>query len=99
VIAAVIAAVACLLASASALVVTFILRGPATGVSGVLLGMMFQSGLPMASGVLLTSLGGPVADAGVFGMIVGYFLVTLATNTVLLVLLVGPGASASKAGS
>jgi hypothetical protein len=50
---------------------------------GHLLGMFFRLGLPLGAGMLLQMTGGPLADAGVFGLIVVFYLVTLVAETLL----------------
>ena len=52
-------------------------------VHGHLLGMFFRLGLPLVAGMCLQKAGGPLADAGVFGLIVVFYLVTLVAETVL----------------
>lgn len=73
-----------------ALVLTAALRGPKRAVSGVLLGMLFRMGVPLVAGILLDRQGGPLAKAGVFGMIVGFYFVTLLVETLLALRLVKP---------
>ena len=52
-------------------------------VQGYLLGMFFRFGLPIGAGMLLQSAGGALAESGVFGLIVVFYLVTLVTETIL----------------
>jgi hypothetical protein len=82
----------CWLGAAPSLFLMGWLRGGPHVVSGVLLGMLIRMGLPLAIGLLLAQTGGPLAKAGVFGMIVGYYLVGLLIETLLSVRLIGASA-------
>ncbi|MEX0819658.1 MAG: hypothetical protein WD070_08685 [Pirellulaceae bacterium] len=86
--AAAVAAIVCLGAGLVALTFLALFREPQQVVSGVGLAMLFRMAIPMLIGVVLTSLGGPLAEAGVFGMIVGFYLVGLLVETLLAVRLV-----------
>ena len=57
---------------------------------GVLLGMLFRMGIPLAVGIALDRRGGPLADAGVFGMILIYYFVTLVAETAVSLKLLPP---------
>jgi hypothetical protein len=87
--AAVVAGGICWLGAMAALLLVGLMRGGPQVVHGTLLGMLFRMGLPLAAGLLLTVRGGPLADAGVFGMIVVYYLIGLLVETLLSVSLVG----------
>lgn len=63
-------------------------RGTPWVVHGILGGMLVRMTLPMVVGVALMRTGGPLAKAGVFGMIVVYYLVGLAVETWLAVRLI-----------
>src|SRR5882724_8842460 len=52
-------------------------------VQGHLLGMFFRLGLPLVTGMILQKAGGRLAEAGVFGLIVVFYLITLVTETLL----------------
>jgi hypothetical protein len=52
-------------------------------VHGLLGGTLVRTGLPLASGIFLQQIGGPLAEAGVFGMIVACYLVMLIFETLL----------------
>ena len=95
--AAAVAGGVCWLGATLALVITGLLRGPQTGVHAVLLGMRFRMGLPLGMGLLLHSQGGALARADVLGMLVAYYLVTLAAETLLAVRLVHPKEQVSEA--
>lgn len=58
-------------------------RSSGNAVNGILVGMACRTGIPLVAGVMLHSSGGALAAAGVFGMILGYYLVTLAAETLL----------------
>lgn len=88
VLAALVAAVVCLGAGLVAITFLAIFREPQVAFNGVGLAMLFRMAIPMATGVVLTKLGGPLAEAGVFGMIVGFYLVGLLVETLLAVRLV-----------
>ena len=64
---------------------------PSSGnaLNGILVGMACRTGIPLVAGAMLHSRGGALADAGVFGMILGYYLVTLAAETWLAIRVMG----------
>jgi len=81
-----------------ALVLVTVFRGsPNQMVSATLLGMLFRMGLPLGAGLLLTQAGGPLADAGLFGMILVFYLVGLVVETVLSVRILGSSQHVAKA--
>ncbi len=86
--AAAVAAVVCLAAGFIAITFLALFRDPQQSVNGVGLAMLFRMAIPMAVGFFLTKLNGPLAEAGVFGMIVGFYLVGLLVETLLAVRLV-----------
>ncbi len=96
--AAVVAAAICTLAATLALVSTALLRGPQAALYAVLFGMVFRLGLPLAAGIFLSNRGGPLAEAGVFGFIVVFYLLTLAVETPLSLLLLGSERRTTKSG-
>ena len=71
-----------------ALVLTGLLRRHRQALAGVLAGMFFRLGAPLVVGLWLHQRAGPLAEAGVFGMIMLFYLVTLSTETALAVRLV-----------
>lgn len=83
-----VAAAVCWAGSSLALLLTGWLRGSAAAVHGVLLGSICRMGLPLAVGVVLQAGGGQLAQAGVFGYIVVFYLATLVVETVLSVSLI-----------
>ena len=58
---------------------------------------LFRFGLPLAGGLYLTRQGGSLAESGVFGMIVVFYLITLAVETPLSLALLGADGRNSKA--
>jgi hypothetical protein len=66
-----------------ALIAAGLFRSSRNAVNGILLGMACRTGLPLVAGAILHSHGGALAAAGVFGMILGYYLVTLVVETLL----------------
>jgi hypothetical protein len=81
--AAAVAAGVCWFGSIAALVVTGYSGRSDHAVQGHLLGMFFRLGLPLACGLAFQKVGGTLADAGVFGLIVVFYLVTLVAETIL----------------
>jgi hypothetical protein len=65
-------------------------------VSATLLGMFFRMGLPLMTGLMLTRAGGPLAEAGLFGMILVFYLVGLLVETILSVRLLGSSQRVAK---
>jgi hypothetical protein len=83
--AAIVAAGVCWVGAALSFVLVEWFRRSGNPVAGVLGGMLIRLGLPLAVGVALSEAGGPLADAGVFGLIVVFYLVALVVETLLLV--------------
>jgi hypothetical protein len=83
VLAAAIAGGVCWLSSALALTISFLGQRFEQPIAGILGGMIFRLGLPLATGLAISSLGGPIAAAGCFGMIVALYLVALPIETLL----------------
>jgi hypothetical protein len=63
----------------------------------ILLGTLFRTGLPLVVGFALHRAGGELARAGVFGMILCYYLVALLVETVLSVRVIGSHRTVAKA--
>jgi hypothetical protein len=59
--------------------------------------MVTRLGLPLATGILLDHRGGPLANANVFGMIIGFYFVTLIAETWLAVRLIRDPRNKAKA--
>lgn len=81
--ASLLAALVCWLSASLALSAAFIGQRLGMGIHGLLIGIMLRTGLPRAIGVLLQKQGGPLAEAGVFMMILGLYLCSLVAETVL----------------
>ena len=82
-IAAGIAAVTCWLSGSLALVATYLGQRLGAALNGVLIGMFFRMGLPLVVGFVLQKSNPPLAEAGVFTMILALYLVALVTETLL----------------
>ncbi len=85
-----VAAAICWVGAIIALLLGGLMRGTDNAVNGVLLGMLFRMGVPLGGGFALHQLCKGLAEAGVFGMILAYYFVTLFAETLLAVKLVGP---------
>jgi len=60
------------------------MHGPNNAVTGMFLAMAVRTGLPLGVGIFLAqAIGGPLARAQVFGMILVYYLITLIVETIL----------------
>jgi hypothetical protein len=81
--AALLAGGVCLTSSTLALTISFLGQRFDQPIAGTLGGMIFRLGLPLATGLAIQSLGGPLAAAGCFGMIVALYLVALPVETLL----------------
>jgi len=89
--AAVVAGLVCWVAGLVALATVAVLNKPQQVVHAVAMGMLLRMVIPMAAGMLLVKASAPLAEAGVFGMIVGFYLIGLVVETYLAVQLVaGP---------
>lgn len=84
-------------AGSLALMVVRLMRTPERAISGMLLANLIRMGLPLATGVVLQYQGGPLAEAGVFGRIVIFYLVMLVTEAYLSVRLVKQATEKTKA--
>ena len=83
ILAAVVAALVCWFSASLALTATFVGQRLGFGIHSLLIGIMLRTGLPLAFGVLLQKQGGPLAEAGVFVMILGLYLCSLVAETLL----------------
>jgi hypothetical protein len=81
--AAAIAAGVCWVGAGGALLLTALLRDSRHAVSALLGGMVLRLALPLVTGLVLSSRGGELARAGVFGLIVLFYLLTLVVETLL----------------
>lgn len=86
----------CWLGSALALLCSAMFQGPQQATNSLMLGMMFRMGLPLGAGLLLTTQNGILAEAGVIGMIVVYYLLALVVETLLSLRFVNSNKQASK---
>lgn len=73
----------CLVAGELALVVSCWAGVGTQGVNGVLGGMLIRMGMPLAVAFLLYKQQGPLAEAGILYMILGYYLLSLVVETLL----------------
>jgi hypothetical protein len=94
--AATVAAGVCWFAATLALTLAARSSGPNRALFAVLGGMVFRFGLPFGVGLFLSQRGGPLAEAGVFGLIVACYLWTLPIETLLSVRVIQPAASGHK---
>jgi hypothetical protein len=97
ILAAALAGVICWVGAAGALAVASLFRQSQQAASALMLGMLFRMGLPLAAVAWLMTQGGWLAEAGVVGMILIYYLVSLIVETVLSLRLVGSPRQATKA--
>lgn len=97
ILAAALAGVVCWAGAAGALITAGLLRQSQQAASALMLGMLFRMGLPLAAIAWLMSQGGWLAEAGVVGMILVYYLVSLIVETVLSLRLVGSPRQVTKA--
>jgi hypothetical protein len=85
--AAAVAASVCWLSATLALIVGAAFRDSPRAVVGTLVAIPLRMTLPLALGSVLDLRGGPLADAGVFGLIVDFYLVTMFAETTLILCL------------
>ena len=95
-IAAAVAATVCWAAATAALLITGWLRDSPRATYGMLLASVPRLGVPLVAGAGLNRLGGRLADAGVFGWIVVFYLLTLIIETLLSLSLERKGTQASS---
>jgi len=87
----------CWLASSAALVVTTLTAGSSKAVGGTLLSMLLRTAVPFVMALVLMRISRPLADAGLFGMVLVNYLVLLTVETVLAVRVIQTGRSAFRA--
>jgi hypothetical protein len=85
VLAAVLAATVCWASSVAALCLTYQTTGSPNALSGVLGGIMLRTGVPMAFAVVGSSANSQLAHAGLMGMTMLMFLLSLAVETLMAV--------------
>ena len=81
-VAAIVAAAVCLVAGCIAIGVTSLFQSMGNGLNGLLLSILIRTGIPLIAGVTLSAQGGPLAEGGVFGMIVLNYLLMLTIETI-----------------
>lgn len=78
----------CWLGATLAMLFTAWLRGPQGALYALLFGMFFRMGVPLMAGLLLSRRYVQLEAAGFFGLILGFYLVTLVAETLLVLPLV-----------
>lgn len=78
----------CLVPSCAALLLTGLTAGTSNAINGIFLGVFLRTAVPFLLTILLTQAISPLADAGLFGMVLINFLVMLTIETVLVVRIV-----------
>jgi hypothetical protein len=95
--AALVAGGVCWVGATAALVLSAMFRSPEQALVGLLMGMFFRMGLPLAAGFVLIQSGGPLVEAGVIPLLVGYYLVALVVETLLSLRFIASPVKVSKA--
>jgi hypothetical protein len=95
--AAVIAVGVCWVASTAALILSASLAGTAQALQGQLGSILLRTVLPLVSAIVLEKQVPWLAEAGIFGMMVPAYLVSLAAETLLSLWFAGPARSVAKA--
>ena len=95
--AAALAASICWLGAALAMIFTALMRGPQGAMLAMLFGMAFRLGLPFAVGLMLSRRFVELEAAGFFGLVLGFYLVTLVAETLLVLPLVKTNSPVAKA--
>jgi hypothetical protein len=83
ILAACVAALICWAAGLVALAVQVLFPQPQQVGNAVGLGMLMRMGICLSAGIFFTKAGGPLVEAGVLGMIVGFYLIGLLVETLL----------------
>jgi hypothetical protein len=94
--AALMAAAICWLAGALALTATFVGTRAGAPVQGLLFAMLLRMGLPLVAGLALNQVS-PLAEVGIFSMILGVYLCALVAETLLSLRMVQPAPRPSSA--
>lgn len=94
--AALLAVGVCWLAGILALLATHFGTMLGTPIQGLLISMMFRMGLPMAAGMALHQVA-PLAEVGIFSMILGVYLCALLVETLLSLRMIQPAAQKTPA--
>jgi hypothetical protein len=95
--AAALAASICWFGATLAMLFTAWLRGPQGALYALLFGMFFRMGLPLIAGLMLSRKFVALEAAGFFGLILGFYLVALVVETLLVIPLVHNQQAAAKA--
>jgi hypothetical protein len=95
--AAALAAFICWLGATLAMLFTAWVRGPQAAMFSLLAGMLFRMGLPLMAGLLLSRRYAELESAGFFGLVLGFYLVSLVAETVLVLPLVKMNSPVAKA--
>ena len=82
----------CWISGTLALWITLFTSESQNAVSGMFLSIAVRTGLPLALGVIATIIGGPLAEAGIFGYILAHYLVGLLAETLIAVRLISKDA-------
>ncbi len=85
----------CLLPACLALYVTATTAGSPNALAGTFFGIFLRTVVPFAVSLMLVQISKPLADAGLFGLVLINYLVVLAVETFLAVRIVQSGRSAS----
>ena len=85
VLAAVLATAVCWSSSVAALCLTYRTTGSPNALAGVMGGIMLRTGIPMAFGIIGSSANSQLANAGLLGMTMLMFLLSLAVETLMAV--------------
>ncbi len=99
--AAAIGAGLCWFSSLLGLVAFHCMRSAGNAMAGTMAAMLIRVSIPMAIGVFLTVRGGSLADDGVFGFVLLFYMLTLAADMLLMVGMVkssAGGAMSSRGG-
>jgi hypothetical protein len=83
ILAAAVAAGLCWIGSTAALLIAVYYSRSNRAVQGHLLGMFLRLGIPLVAGIILQEQAGWLAQAGVFGQIVVFYLIALVAETLL----------------
>lgn len=90
------AALVCLVGGEAGLLIANCFRGPAAGMNGALAAMMVRMAIPLVAGVALHLASPMLAAAGMIFYLIGFYMVDLAAETVLLVASLGDSATAVR---
>jgi hypothetical protein len=95
---AALAAAICWLSATIALIAFHFFRQRGNGAAGTLIGTLVRLGIPVVIGIAATNAGGKLRDEGFFGLIVVFYMVALAADTILALALARLPASGGRNG-